>query len=539
VTTARSLAAFVFAVHLVLAPAARASAQEPVDLAAMTRIRAEGFDNSKVMETLGYLTDVIGPRLTGSAACKKANEWTRSQLESWGLKNARLEQWGPFGRGWSLEGVSVNMVTPAPAPLIAIPKAWTPGTNGPVRGKVVRIAKVPESDADLAPYKGKLAGAIVFLGDPRDLKPLDKPLSHRYTDKELEDLEQFEIPGARGQRYNLEQYAARIRFQKTLNQFLMDEKAAAVVQSSPWDRGVVLVQSGGSYHKGEPVGVPTLVMAAEHFNRVCRIVDRKMDVELEVDVRATFTDDEQMAYNTVAEIPGSDKSGEVVMAGAHLDSWHGGTGATDNAAGCAVAMEAVRILQSLGVRPRRTIRVALWTGEEQGLFGSRAYVTDHFATQPPSTDPEQLKLPEWMRKGGGPLQLKPDHAKLSAYFNLDNGTGKVRGIYAENNAAMMPIFRSWLEPFADLGASTVTMRTTDSTDHVSFDRVGLPGFQFIQDDVEYSDFDNKGLTHHSNMDVYDHAQREDLMQASVIFAAFLYDAAMRDQPLPRKPLPKQ
>jgi Zn-dependent M28 family amino/carboxypeptidase len=259
---------------------------------------------------------------------------------------------------------------------------------------------------------------------------------------------------------------------------------------------------------------------------------------VEVDVKASFTDDEQTAYNTVAEIPGTDKADEVVMVGAHLDSWHGGTGATDNAAGCAVAMEAVRILQSLGVKPRRTIRIALWTGEEQGIFGSRAYVSEHFATRPTSTDPEQLKLPEWVRKPGGPLQIKKEHAHLSAYFNLDNGTGKIRGIYAENNAAVVPIFASWLAPFADLGATTVTLRTTGSTDHVSFDRVGLPGFQFIQDEVEYSDFDAKGLTHHSNMDVYDHAVREDLVQASVVMAAFLYDAAMRTDMLPRKPMPK-
>jgi hypothetical protein len=536
---ARTLAALVFAAHLVLAPALRVSAQEPVDLAVMTRIRTEGFDNSKVMETLEYLTDVIGPRLTGSDALKKANDWTRTQLESWGLKNAHLEPWGPFGRGWTLERASVHMITPQTTPLVAIPKAWTPGTNGPVRGKVFRIAKTPEAEADLAQYRGKLAGAIVFLGEARELAPLAKPLSHRYDEKELGDLAQFEIPGGGGpRRYNLEAVAARIKFQKILNQFLVDEKALAVVQPSPWDRGVVLVQSGGSYHKGESVGVPALVMAAEQFNRVCRIVDHKMDVELEVDVRASFTDDEQTCYNTVAEIPGTDKKDEVVIVGAHLDSWHSGTGATDNGAGCAAAMEAVRILQAIGIKPRRTIRVVLWTGEEQGLLGSRAYVDQHFASRPEPTDPEQKALPAFLRKPTGPLSIRPEHARVSAYFNLDNGTGKIRGVYAQQNAAVVPIFQSWLAPFADLGATTVTMRDTGSTDHVSFDRVGLPGFQFIQDDVEYSDFDNKGLTHHSNMDVYDHAEREDLLQASVIMAAFLYDAAMRPEMMPRKPLPK-
>lgn len=533
---ARTLVAIVFALQLVFAPALRASAQEPVDLATMTRIRQEGFDNSKVMETLAYLTDVIGPRLTGSPSLKKANDWTRARLESWGLKNAHLEEWGPFGRGWVLERASVQMIAPQTTPLIAFPKAWTPATAGPVRGKVFRIAKAFEKEEDLAQWKGKLAGSIVFLGEARQLGTLDEPLSHRYSDKELEDLHQFDIPDGRPSRFSPEAFAARQKLQKAVNQFWIDEKVLAVVESSPWDRGVIRVQGGGSYRKGEAVGVPTLVMAAEHFNRVSRIVDQKMDVELELDVRSTMTDDEQMAYNTVAEIPGTDKKDEVVLVGAHLDSWHSGTGATDNGAGCAVAMEAVRILQSLGIRPRRTIRVVLWSGEEQGLLGSRAYVNEHYASQPEPTDPEQKALPAFMRRSTGPWQLKPEHAKVSAYYNLDNGTGKIRGIYAQGNASVVPMFQSWLAPFADLEATTVTMRDTGSTDHVSFDRTGLPGFQFIQDPVEYSDPEGKGLTHHSNMDVFDHIRREDLMQASVIMAAFLFNTAQRSELLPRKPI---
>lgn len=534
---ARSLVAIAFAVQLVLAPAFQASAQEPVDLDAMTRIREEGFNNSKVMETLEYLTDVIGPRLTCSPQAKQANEWTRSKLAEWGLVNAHLESWGPFGRGWSYERASVQLLKPVSTPLMAIPEAWSPGTNGPVRGKVIRIEKEPSSEQELEQYKGKLAGAIVLLGGERKLEPLTKGLSHRYSEQELRDMEQYEIPGQR-RNFNLEAFAARLKFRKTLAKFWADEKVAALIEGSNWDRGVILIGGTGAYTKEDPAGVPSLVMAAEHYNRLCRILDNKMDVELEVDVKAAYHDDDPMGYNTVAEIPGTDKKDEIVMIGGHLDSWHAGTGATDNGAGVACAMEAVRILQALGIKPRRTIRIALWTGEEQGLLGSRAYVSEHFAAYPEPTDPEQKSQPWFLRRRTGPLQLKPEHAKLSAYFNLDNGTGKIRGIYAEHNAAVAPIFASWLAPFADLGATTVTLNPTGGTDHQSFDGVGLPGFQFIQDEVEYSDRDARGLTHHSNMDVFDRIQRDDMMQASVIMAAFLYNAAMRDQMMPRKPMPK-
>ncbi len=298
--------------------------------------------------------------------------------------------------------------------------------------------------------------------------------------------------------------------------------------------GVVRVAGGGSWEPGQSVGVPALVMAAEHYNQILRLVEHGRPVELEIDIAARFHDGDLQAYNTVAEIPGTDKKGEVVMAGAHLDSWHSGTGATDNAAGSAVVMEAARILKALGVKPRRTIRFALWSGEEQGLLGSRAYVKQHFATRPESRDPQQQELPERYRDDTWPLDLKPEHARLAAYFNLDNGAGRIRGIYAEENVAVKPIFAAWLTPFADLGAGAVTLRATSGTDHVPFDRVGLPGFQFIQDKMDY-----RTRTHHTQLDTYDHLKRQDLMQASVIMAAFLYDAAMRPEPLPRKPLPQE
>jgi carboxypeptidase Q len=509
---------------------------ESVDYEKVTLIREEGFQGSKVMETLAQLTDVLGPRLTGSPAAKKANEWTRDQLAAWGLVNAHLESFGPFGRGWSLERVSVHAIAPFTGPLIALPKAWTPGTEGPVRGKVVK-AKL-ESEADLEKNKGKLAGMIVLLADGRELKGPDKALFRRYSEQELHDLSLFELAERRGARaappVDREAARKRFRFQKTLREFLVQEKALASLEPSERDGGVLLVAGGGSREKGGNPGVPALVMAAEHYNRLSRLLERKIEVELEIDVKARFHDDDEMAYNTIAEIPGTDKQPEVVMLGAHLDSWHSGTGATDNAAGSAVAMEAVRILKALDVKPKRTIRIALWTGEEQGLLGSRAYVKEHFASRPDPSDPEEKDLPSFLRRAPtGPLTLKPEHAKLSAYFNFDNGTGKIRGVYTQGNVAAGPIFEDWLRPFADLGATTITNRNTGGTDHQSFDGVGLPGFQFIQDEADY-----ETRTHHTNMDVYDRLQKEDLMQASAIMASFVYNAAMRAERFPRKPPPR-
>jgi hypothetical protein len=337
-----------------------------------------------------------------------------------------------------------------------------------------------------------------------------------------------------GQPFDREAARKRFRFQKTLSTFLVAEKVLASVEPSDRDGGIVRVAGGGSRVKGEDPGVPALVMAAEHYNRLSRLLDRKTDVELEIDVKATFHDDDEMAYNTIAEIPGTDKQPEVVMLGAHLDSWHGGTGATDNAAGVAVGMEAVRILKALAVKPKRTIRIALWTGEEQGLLGSRAYAKEHFGSRPDPTDPEEKDLPSFLRKpASGPVTVKPEHARLSAYFNLDNGTGRVRGVYTQGNVAAVPLFEAWLRPFADLGAATITNRNTGGTDHQSFDGVGLPGFQFIQDEADYST-----RTHHTNMDVYDRLQKEDMMQASAIMASFVYHAAVREQRFPRKPMPR-
>ncbi len=509
---------------LLFAATSTATAQ---DLNTVYRIRNEGFRNSKVMEYAETLTDRIGARLTGSPNMKKANEWTRDELSKMGLANAHLEPF-KFGRGWTSDYCSVRMLAPDVQQLYALPMAWSPGTNGALRGKVVK-AKL-ETKEDLEKNKGKFAGAIVMIADPKEMKPQDKAALERYDDAELEKLSQYEIPAARDEARRAE-FNKRREFRKLLAQFAMDEKIAAVVSPGNGEGGVFRVQGGGTWRDDEPIGVPAIGLAPEHYARIARLIDEKQDVQLEIDVRAQYLDQDLNSYNTIAELPGSDKKGEVVMLGAHLDSWHTGTGATDNGAGVVVMMEAMRILKSLGMTPKRTIRIALWSGEEQGLLGSRAYVAEHFAKREEPKDPEQAKLPSWARTEKGELVKKADYNKLSAYFNVDNGTGKIRGIYAQENAAAAPIFAAWLTPFHDLGATTVTMRNTGSTDHVPFDEAGLPGFQFIQDNVEY-----ETRTHHTNWDTYERLQREDLMQAAVVVATFVWEAANRAEMMPRKPM---
>ena len=528
---AASLLALAIAAPIdLLAAAAPLPNTETVNWEVMSQIRQEGFHHLKVMEIESQLTDVIGPRLTGSPNMKRANEWTRDQFTEWGLVNSHLESFH-FGRGWSNEYTEVRMVAPQASPLLAYPKAWTVSTNGVLRAPVVRAKLATKEDLDK--YKGQLSGKIVLNGEMREVKPQDKPALERYDEKRLTEIAQYEIPSEKP-RFNRDEIAQRIAFQKTLNQYLMDEHVAAIMDPSrAGEAGLVFVQSGASYEPNTPAGVPSLVMAIENYGRLTRLLDRNIPVELEIDVRNTFYDSDPNAYNTVAEIPGTDKKDELVMLGAHLDSWHAGTGATDNAAGSAITMEAIRILKAIGFKPRRTIRVALWSGEEQGLLGSQAYVKDHFGSHVPPTDPKELAMPEWLRKEDTPLTLKPEQAKVSAYFNVDNGTGKIRGVYLQENEGVEPIFSAWMQPFNDLGMSTLTMRNTGGTDHESFDAVGIPGFQFIQDPVEYMT-----RTHHSNADVYERIQREDMMQAAVVLAAYIYDAAMRDNMLPRKPLPK-
>ncbi|MEM7052658.1 MAG: M20/M25/M40 family metallo-hydrolase [Acidobacteriota bacterium] len=523
---------FVSLVVSLLSPAATAFAEpEPVDLDMVTKIRDEGLNRSRVMEIAAHLTTGIGARLTGTPALEEANEWTRNWLEEQGLSKAEVVPF-PFGEGWTFSRSEVKLTKPYEAVLSALPEAWTPGTQGAVQGRAMRLEV--SSVKDLEEYAGKLEGTILFLDEEREIEESDRPPFRRYSDDELSELVSIELSERRRRGNWRERARKRWKAGEELRQRLIDEGVVATVEISSRNHGIVRVTGGGSGGRSERSrGVPSLVMAAESYNRVLRLLDEDAEVELEIDIAARFHPAKD-SYNTFAELPGGDLAEEVVLAGAHLDSWHGGTGATDNAAGCAVAMEALRILKALDVEPRRTIRVALWTGEEQGLFGSRAYVEEHLATRPEHTDSRQLALPKGLRDATWPIQPKPDHGRFSAYFNLDNGGGKIRGIYAQENAAIRPIFEAWFEPFHDLGATTVTLESTGSTDHVPFDRVGLPGFQFIQDGLDYW-----SRTHHSDLDTFDHLHEGDLKQASVVLASFLYHAAMRDELLPRKPMPQE
>lgn len=507
------------------------TAEEPVDLDIVNLIRDEGFHRSEIMDTIKHITDVIGPRITNSPQQREAAEWTRQSLQNWGLENAALEEWGDFGRGWSFTRCDVQMVEPMRVPLFALPKAWTPGTDGPVRGEVI-IAKIEEEE-DFEEFRGKLEGKIVLVSDIRDVGiDDDDAMFQRYDADDLCRLQDFPIPDGKEPSW-MEGYKKRLKFSKQLRVFWLEEKVLALLELSSRDAGVIRVTGNRAYGIGEEPGPLQLAMITEHYNRLMRFVNDDKRVELIIDVKSAFHEDDPKGYNVIAEISGTSKKREVVMLGGHLDSWHTGTGATDNASGVSVAMEAVRILKAIGIKPKRTIRIALWTGEEQGLLGSRGYVEKHFALRPETTDEEELKLPKWVRKTTWPLTTTQEHERLAAYYNLDNGSGRIRGIYTQENVAVKPIFEAWLKPFVDVGADTVSLRNTGSTDHVPFDRVGLPGFQFIQDQLEYFT-----RTHHSNLDVYDHVQRDDLMQSAVIMASFVYHTAMRDELLPRKPLPR-
>ena len=517
---------------LVMSPVVNLWSQEKVDLETTGRIRYEGFHNSKVMELATGLMDSIGERLTGSPNMKRANEWTRDQLAAMGLSNAHLEPWGPFGRGWANQYVNVRMTSPDVVTLLAYPKAWTPGTNGVVQGKCIRATIDDKKDFDK--YKGKLAGMIVILGADAEVKPITEAPYKRLSDDDLAKMADYQIPGDHPP-FGFAAFVKRQQFIKDLNQFFADEKVLAVIDHSRQTSGggTVFVQSGGSYKPGETTTIPQLTMALEHWTRIARLLQQKKDVSLELNVTNTFYDEDPMQYDTIAEIPGTDKKDELVMLGAHLDSWHAGTGATDNGAGTIVMMEAVRILKALDIHPRRTIRIGLWSGEEEGLLGSQGYVQNHFGARPPMDDPGMKGMPTLLRREAGDVTVKPEQAKVSAYFNVDNGSGKIRGVHLQENEAVAPIFEAWMKPFKDLGMNTLTMRNTGGTDHLSFDAVGIPGFQFIQDPIEY-----ETRTHHSNMDVYDRLQPDDLKQMAVIVAGFVYDAAMRDQMLPRKPIEK-
>ncbi len=516
---------------------------EPVDDEANAIIREQGLENSKVMNYLSWMTDVFGGRLTGSPQIDRATEWALGAMEEMGLTDVHKEAWGPFGRGWTVDSFSlVANSEHGSFPVMAYPKAWSPGTDGHVQGEVVNVQA--ESIEDLEQYRGKLAGKIVLLGGIREVEEPFEAIAERRDAANLLQLANMATPEAR--RYDRARRQRRL-LQRAISSFVIGQNPLVILdRGSKGDYGTIFV-SGASvpapppdpdagfmasffrgpraYDVSAPETAPQFTLAVEHYNRIMRMLDLGIAVTMDVMLSVEWNSDDPMEYNIFGEIPGTDPEigDEVVMLGAHFDSWHAGTGAVDNAAGSAVMMEAMRILKAVyaagGEGPRRTIRIGLWTGEEQGLLGSSAYVSDHFAESPGRFQP--------------PTALKPEHDKLSAYYNYDNGTGRIRGVYMQGNAAVAPIFRAWLRPFKDLGAATLTINNTGGTDHLSFDGVGLPGFQFIQDEIAYSP-----KNHHSNMDVYDHAIAEDLMQSATIVASFVYHTAQRDEMIPRKPLPR-
>jgi carboxypeptidase Q len=555
---------------------------EKVDADVVKQIKEEGMDRSKVMDTISFLTDVYGPRLTGAPETKIAGEWAKSRLEEWGMSNANLEPWGPFGRGWSVQSYSASVVAPNFFSLIAYPKAWTPSTPTTVKGEPIYLDAATKED--LEQYRGKLGRAIVLISPPREVKPWFEAPGERQTDAQLLALANAEAgvsrrrpptspsngnstPPTEGNSNPNPPNAASappsqsrgggmgaMQLMNDKWQLAYDEGAAVVLEAGRGDGGTVFVASatlprradpnrdlrspgeGGPMSRGprpwtedSPPILPQMVVAAEHYNRLVRMLQKGVKPQMEIDIESSYHEGDPNCFNVIAEIPGSDLKDEVVMIGAHFDSWHSGTGATDNAIGCGVVMEAMRILKAINATPRRTIRVALWTGEEQGLFGSRAYVAEHFGVL--NTPPRRRDDADDAERNPPTLEVKPEYEKFSAYFNLDNGAGKIRGIYMQGNEAVRPIFRAWLSPFADMGASTITISNTGGTDHQSFTGIGLPGFQFIQDPIEYDT-----RTHHSSMDVFERVIEDDAKQASVIMATFAYHAATRDEKLPRKPL---
>ena len=521
---------------------------ETIDYEAIAKIKQEGMvaQNSKVMEISSWLTDVLGPRLTGSPNTQKAGEWTVAKMKEWGLQNVSLEPWADrsrIPRGWTNDKFYMAAVAPQAFSIAGTPTAWTPGTNGLVRGDVLLVTET--SLEDLQKYRGKLRGKWILTQPAPDVPALWTAPATRRTTEELERLALATQPaaefgvispvaglpgrfgGGRGQ--SLTAAATRMEFFRA-------EGALGALSTTARGHGIYLI--GGRADSDPDKTLPSIVIPAEYYGRMARILANGLPVTLEADIKNTYHPNPTL-FNVVGEIRGTDKADEIVMLGAHFDSWHASTGATDNAAGSAAMLEAMRILKQSGVTLRRTVRIGLWTGEEQGLIGSAQYVAAHFASRgplaatPASTGPASQPGQAAARGGSqGPLETKPDYAKFAGYFNIDNGTGAIRGVYVQGNEAVAPIFRQWMEPFRSLGMAYLTIRNTGGTDHQSFDRVGLPGFQFIQDEVEYN-----SVTHHTNLDSYERLQPNDMMKNATIAAAFAYLTANRDDKLPRRPLP--
>lgn len=531
----RLLAAGVLLALLVFSFSYSQSPQDKADTRTVSRIWEEAVNRSHLMKDLSYLTDVIGPRIPGSPAMKKAYDWAVAKFKEYGLENVAVEPCGEFGLGWSNEYISVHMTAPSYAPIVAYPVPWTMSTKGKITGQPVLA--VINTKADLEKYKGKLKGAIVFTQPPRPTPPVFKPIARRLNDQDLKELTDTPIPIRPAE----EQPKPEVKWEDLVAFYRTEDIGVLVESSSPGmsDFGTVHVDAyeGNGKDNLTPGQSPKIVMAAEPYARICRILDLKVPVTLEIEVKSTIYDKDRQGYNVVAEIPGTDKKDELVMLGGHFDSWAGGTGAVDDASGCMVVLEAMRVLKVLGVKPRRTIRAAFWTGEEEGFYGSRGYVFTHFG----DTDKKVLEKPDWEayeRNWRNPLGdsrkiiVKPDYNKISGYFNYDNGSGRIRGIYIQENFQVRPIFDEWMKPLRDVGVTTIALQPTEGTDHLPFDYIGIPGFQFIQDPIDYFP-----ALHHTNQDVYDHCVSEDLVQSAVVMAAFVYHTAMREEMLPRKPLP--
>jgi len=489
----------------------------------------EGRGGSQVMNTMFNLTDRYGPRLVNSPQFRRAGEWAVKQLTDWGMSNAHLEKWSTAGgRGgaipsWEITGYSGAMVEPTYMPIIGYPQAWSGGTNGPVTGEAI-MASI-QTPADLDKWHGKLAGKIVLTAPLQELTFPTTPLGRRYTEEELKEMEPEQLPtggagGGRGGRGGQNAALAamtpeeRTAFMEKQAKFWADEGVLLTITATARGQSGTVFASNGSPRTGDPTkNLPSVAITAEHYNRIVRLLDHNVPVKLSFDIKVNFDTTNTDSFNVIAEIPGTTKANEVVMVGGHFDSWHMGTGATDNGAGSAVAMEVMRILKSANLKMDRTVRIALWGGEEEGLLGSRAYVKEHFA------DPATMKTTS-------------EHQNFAGYFNIDNGTGRIRGIYLQQNEMVRPIFEQWFAALKDLTPGIITIRNTGGTDHQSYEAVGLPGFQFIQDPMDYDT-----RTHHSNMDVYDRIQQADMEQMAIVEAVFVYEAATRAEKLPRNDLP--
>lgn len=493
-------------------------AQEKIDLQTIQKIKEEGLKNSKVLDYAVWLTDILGPRLTSSPSYKKATEWTINKLKEIGLQNVNAEPCGTVGRGWENVKAYAAMTSPSYSHLTISPKAWTGSTDGFIKGKAILLDI--QKEEDLEKYKGKLEDAIILSAPARELQEHFTPDARRYSDQDLEEMkkplaprpQQAAQPNQQAQQQRRAAPSGRVLLQSKINAMLAEEEAALILEPSRGDYGTLFTSSSSGRKIGTPEGIAQAVVSVEQYNRMVRILEKGVPVQLEAEIENKFYESDSLGYNIVGEIPGTDPvlKDEIVMLGGHFDAWHGGTGASDNASGVAVCMEALRILKALNIQPKRTIRIGLWDAEEIGLVGSRNYVNAHFFNR-------------------NEKKMLPDYDKFSVYFNYDNGTGKIRGIYAQGNESAVPIFDAWLKPLNDLGATTVTIRNTGGTDHQSFDGAGLPGFQFIQDPISYDT-----RIHHTTMDTFDHIVKEDLIQSATVMAVFIYNAAMREGKFPRK-----